>query len=52
MRISFTSFGGLVFYLYFFASEKLLPFERTKEKRVFLWFFAHLFVTLQANGSD
>jgi len=25
------SFGGLVFYLYFFVSEKFLPFEKTKK---------------------
>ena len=30
------------------ASPKVLTFERKKEKRVFLWFFAHLFVPLQA----
>ena len=29
------------------ASPKVLPLERTKEKQIFLWFFARLFVPLQ-----
>ncbi len=40
-------FGGFSSYSYLFASREDTFVRKTKEKFIFLWFFAHLFVSLQ-----
>ena len=39
-------FGILLAYLYLFAMREDTFARKNKEKRVFLWFFTRLFVTL------